>query len=99
MNPVNATALSGLQSSQARLSASAHNVANVQTPGFRRDEVQAEANPQGGVNTRVDKAAEPGVSLEQEVVEQMAAVIAYKANLQVVKASDRMAGALLNERA
>lgn len=99
MNPVNATALSGLQSSQARLSVSAHNVANVQTPGFRRDEVQAEANPQGGVNTRVDKAAEPGVSLEQEVVEQMAAVIAYKANLQVVKASDRMAGALLNERA
>lgn len=99
MNPVHATALSGLQSAQVRLSASAHNVANVQTPGFRRDEVRAEPNPQGGVNTRVDKATEPGVNLEQEAVEQMAAVIAYKANLQVVKASDRMAGALLNERA
>ncbi len=99
MNPVSSTALSGLQSAQTRLNASANNVANVQTPGFRRDEVQAEANPAGGVNTRVDKAAETGVNLEQEAVEQMSATIAYKANLQVIKASDRMAGALLSERA
>ena len=61
---------SGLQAAQLRLDASAHNVANLNTPGFRR-----------------------------QVVEQMAATYAFKANVQVLKTNDRMMGALLDTKA
>jgi flagellar hook-associated protein FlgK len=93
------TALSGLQSAQLRLDSTANNVANVATPGFRRQEAVAEARPEGGVNTRLQKAEQPGVNLEEEVVEQMSASVAYRANLQVVRTTDRTLGALLNEKA
>lgn len=92
-------AQSGMQSAQMRLNSAANNVANANTPGFRRDEVQAQSQPEGGVETRVQKADRPGVNLEQEVVEQMSASFAYKANLQVLRTADRTVGSLLNERA
>ncbi len=92
-------AQSGMQSAQMRLNSAANNVANANTPGFRRDEVQAQSQPEGGVATRVQKADRPGVNLEQEVVEQMSASFAYKANLQVLRTADRTVGSLLNERA
>ena len=38
----------------------------------------------------------PNVSLEQEVVTQIQAVRAYQANLQTIKAEDRMLGELLD---
>lgn len=92
-------AQSGLQAAQTRLNASANNVANAVTPGFRRDEVQARPSAAGGVETEVQKAQQPGVSLEQEVVDQMSASFAYRANLQVLRTSDQMMGSLLDVRA
>ena len=41
MNVLSSTALSGLNSAQTRLAAAANNIANMNTPGFRRDEVSA----------------------------------------------------------
>jgi len=38
----------------------------------------------------------PNVSLEQEVVTQIQAVHAYRANLETIKAEDRMLGSLLD---
>ena len=93
------TALSGVQSAQTRLNSSANNVANANTPGFRREEVVAQSQPEGGVSTQIQKADRPGVNLEQEVVEQMSASFAYKANLQVMRTADRAMGSLLNEKA
>ncbi len=47
---------SGLLAEQRRLDASAHNVANVGTDGFRGQGVTAQERPSGGVDVRVDTA-------------------------------------------
>lgn len=92
-------AQSGLQAAQTRLGASAQNIANMQTEGFRRDVVSAQASPQGGVVVSLSKAAQPGPDLTQDVVDQMGAKTAFTANVQVLKAADRMMGSLLDVRA
>ena len=93
-------ASSGLQAAQARLDASAHNTANMNTPGFRRLRAeQTEVAGQGGVAASIQRAPQEGVALEQEVVDQMTATYAFKANLQTLQTQDRMMGALLDVRA
>jgi flagellar hook-associated protein FlgK len=93
-------ASTGLQASQLRVGASAHNVANMNTPGFRRHAVVQEALPGGaGVQAAVHRQPQEGVVLEQEAVEQLSATYAFKANLQVLKAEDQMMGSLLDVRA
>lgn len=87
---------SGLQAAQLRLDASAHNVANLNTPGFRRQVVEQTESP-GGAG--VQRSPQEGSALEQDAVEQMAATYAFKANVQVLKTNDRMMGALLDTRA
>lgn len=91
---------SGMQAAQTRLTASASNVANMNTPGFRRVEVSQAAAPEGaGVSTRVQRSPQEGVAPEQEAVEQIAATYAFKASLQVVRTQDQMMGALLDVKA
>lgn len=96
---VSAIAQSGMQVAQVRLDSAANNVANAQTPGYQRQQVQAQAQPQGGVSATVDKLPQSGADLAQDMLDQMSAVQAYKANAQVVKAADRMVGALLDAKA
>ena len=98
MSAIASISQSGMQAAQQRLNASAHNVANQQTAGFRRQQVEQQAVPQGGVTTQTQRGQE-GVSLEAEAVEQISASYAYLANLQVLRTNDRMQGALLDERA
>lgn len=91
---------SGMQAAQTRLTASASNVANMNTPGFRRVEVSQTAAQDGaGVTTRVQRSTQEGVAPEQEAVEQIAATYAFKASLQVVRAQDQMMGSLLDVKA
>jgi flagellar hook protein FlgE len=99
MSSISAIANSGLQAAQNRLGASAHNIANLNTPAFQRlrTEQVAVASP-GGVMATAQREPQ-GAALEQEVVEQMSATYAFKANLQVLKAEDRMMGSLLDVRA
>ena len=96
MNALSSTALSGLAAAQTRLAASAHNVANLNTPGFRRDEVRAQADPNGGVRVSVQQAQRPGADLVRDVVEQKAAAYAFKANLQVLKTERTTTGSLFD---
>lgn len=96
---VNAIAQSGMQVAQRRLDSAANNVANAQTPGYQREQVSARAQPQGGVTATVDKVPASGADLAQDMLDQMSAVQSYKANAQVVKAADRMVGALLDAKA
>ena len=91
---------SGLQAAQLRLDASAHNVANMNTPGFRRQVVeQTEAPGSNGVQASVQRDGQVGSALEKDVVEQMSATYAFKANLQTIKAQDEMMGSLLDVKA
>ncbi len=100
MASISSIAQSGLQAAQARLDASAHNTANMNTPGFRRLRAEpSEVAGRGGVATAVQRAPQEGVALEQEVVDQMTATYAFKANLQTLQTQDRMMGALLDVRA
>lgn len=98
MSAIASIAQSGLQAAQQRLNASAHNVANQQTEGFRRQQVAQQAVPEGGVTAQTVRGQQ-GAALEQEAVEQISASYAYLANLQVLRTNDRMQGSLLDERA
>ena len=92
---------SGLQAAQLRLDASAHNVANMNTPHFRRTVVAQEAAADSaGVRATAQRQQEvEAVALEKEAVEQMSATYAFKANLQTIKTQDKMMGSLLDVKA
>lgn len=90
------TALSGMSAAQERLRASAHNVANADTPGFQRERVDAQATAEGGVRTQTSRVPEPGQDLAADLVEQKSATYAYVANLRVLQTQIRAEGALLD---
>lgn len=96
MNSLSSIARSGMQAAQVSLQASAHNLANLNTPGFRRQLVQQQAQADGGVQTKFDTAADEGASLEADVIAQLQAKNAFLANLAVFKTADKMSGALLD---
>ena len=99
MSSLPLTALSGMQAAQTQLDVAAHNVANAQTPGFRRQQAALTAQPEGGVQARVTTLAQPGPALETDLVAQLQAKNAFLANLAVFRTSNRMAGALLDDQA
>ena len=96
MNSSSAIALSGLAAAQLGLQVSAHNIANLNTAGFRRQQAVQSADPSGGVSTTVRQAVQAGDALEADVVGQLEAKNAFLANLAVFRAQDRMAGSLLD---
>lgn len=101
MSSLGSIASSGLGAAQLRLDASANNVANANTPNYRRQVVQQEAAADSaGVRATVQRQQEAeGVALEKEAVEQMSATYAFKANLQTIKTQDEMMGSLLDVKA
>lgn len=99
MNALTSIAQSGLQAAQTRLGASANNVANGQTEGFKRQTAQATAQSQGGVVVTLSRAATEGSDLTQDVVDQLSAKQSFAANLAVLKTADQMMGSLLDTRA
>lgn len=99
MTAVSSIASSGLHVAQQRLDASAHNVANQPTPGFRRQQVQQQERAQGGVQSQTTRAVQAGVAPVQEAVEQISASYTYLANLKVLRTDDRMQGQLLDVKA
>lgn len=88
-----------MNAAQTTLNSSAHNLANLNTSGFRRQEVVQSAKAGGGVSTSLSTARTAGSSLETDVVTQLQAKNAFLASLSLFKTSDRMAGALLNLKA
>jgi len=98
MGPVSSIALSGMNAAQASLGSSAHNIANLGTPAFRREEVQQRTAAAGGVSTTVTRAALPGNDLERDVVSQLSARNAFLANLAVFRTSNEMTSTLLSLR-
>lgn len=88
-----------MQAAQTQLRASAHNVANLGTDRFRRQEVRQTPQSGGGVLAEVGRAGAVGGDLARDVITQLAAKNAFLANLAVFKTSSKMAGVLLDERA
>jgi flagellar hook-associated protein FlgK len=99
MTSVSSTALSGMQAAQTGLNAAAHNVANMNTERFRRQEVVNQERAQGGVTTQRRQASQEGAAPETDMVAQLQAKNAFLTNLSVFKTNNKMAGALLDAKA
>ena len=90
-------ATSGMNAAQLGLQASAHNIANLNTGGFRREQVvQAEAPDGAGVEASMTRADTTGSAMETDLVGLLQGKNSFLANLAVFRASDRMHGALLD---
>lgn len=90
------TALSGMNAASMQIGVAGHNIANALTPGFRRQQVQQSAVPEGGVRAEVGTAAVAGDALAEDIVNQMAASVVYKANAQTVRTQRDLTGSLLD---
>lgn len=93
------TALSGVQAARLHLDSAAHNVANIDTPDFRRQQTLQQRLEPVGVQASVTQSDTTGSALEADRVEQMAASYSFQANLGVIKTDDRMLGRLIDLKA
>lgn len=90
------TAASGMRTAVTRHAVTAHDVANVNTPGFEERTVeQAETRPRGvrvaGINRRPNlEPARSNTSLVEETKEQILNKNTFGANARVFKAQDEM---------
>lgn len=96
---ISSIGLSGLKAAQTRLDVASHNIANAQTDGFTRQTVIQQEQAGGGVEARVTQAAVPGAELATDLVSQMSASYAFKANLKSIETAQQMTGSLLDLRA
>lgn len=99
MNAISSIALSGVQAASTRMDAAAHNVANGQTPNFKREVVHLASQETEGVVATIGKAEEIGPDLTADLIEERAASYAYKANLHTIQTQDQMLGSLLDVKA
>jgi flagellar basal body rod protein FlgC len=99
MSPIASIALSGLSAASSRLETAAHNIANAQTAGFRRQLVQQAAQAECGVTVSIGSVAATGDALIEDVVAQMSAAHSFEANVMTLKAHDRLLGNLLDATA
>jgi flagellar hook-associated protein FlgK len=99
MKSASVIAQSGMHAAQQRQGASAHNIANVQTDNFRRQEVVQQSVAEGGVKTSTRKLDVTGEALTRDLVEQKSASYAFLSNLKVIQTEKQMMGRLLDERA
>lgn len=98
---------SGMRAAQVQLDTSAHNVANGQTPGFQRQQVQQTTQPAaGGVSTQVGREPAPLAQgsdgfnrLAEDMVTQRVSLYSFAANLRTVQTQNTMLGTLLDVRA
>ncbi len=101
LSPMSSTSLSGMRVAQASLDASAHNIANLATPGFRRAGVVVADSVPGGATaspTQATQATQARHAMETDMVDQLMAKNLFLANLAVFKTGDQMLGTLLDTR-
>ena len=105
------SAISGMQAAYTKINASAHNTANISTDGFKKQRVLLSEARNGGVTTSIETVDDPGpsylsqsgavveasnVDLLEEVVDQITAKHAFKANAAVYKTSYEMQDSILD---
>lgn len=89
-------AASGMNAAQVQMDARAHNIANLATTPFRREQVLQASAAGGGVTTALAQADVDGPALETDMVGMLQAKNGFLASLAVFRSSDRMLGALLD---
>lgn len=85
-----------MNAAQTALSASAFNIANLGTDGFRRQQVEPTPVVPSGVSATLSQAAAPGDAMVTDLVDMLQAKNAFLANLAVFKTSAKLAGTLLD---
>ena len=102
MNSAVTAALSGVQASQLRTDAAAHDLANVNTPGFEESSViQADMQPSGTRVAAINRTPNDSVTLSNtdiatEMVELNNSKNTQGANLAVIKAQNQMTGEVID---
>jgi flagellar hook protein FlgE len=96
MNSLSSIAQAGIGAALLRLDAAANNIANAATPGYRRQFVLQESEAGGGVAVSVGRVPGEGENLAEDLVQQMVAAYAFKANLHVIRTQHEMLGSLLD---
>ncbi len=113
MTRIGDIARTGLVAAGARVGRAAHNVANVNTDGFKGERVVTEELREGGVTYTAVPTEAPAPTYDrdgrevtgsntdivQETVEQMGAANAFKANLAVIETDAEMQKALIDLKA
>ncbi|HEL4847708.1 MULTISPECIES: flagellar basal body protein [Stenotrophomonas] len=99
MDNVMGIALSGMRAAQQGVQVSAHNVANLATPGAQHLQLQRNTTEQGGVQALVaPTGANAGAPLG-DLLAAKAEVVAFAANATVIRRQDQMLGSLLDRDA
>lgn len=96
LSPMSSTSLSGMRVAQAALDASAHNIANLATPGFRRVGVVVADTAADGATASPTRALQARHAVESDMVDQLVAKNLFLANLAVFKTGDQLLGSLLD---
>lgn len=96
MPSLSSLSLSGMNAAQTRLLASAHNIANLGTDGFHREQVVQSTEAAGGVAASMTRSPVDGSAPEADLVELLQAKNSLLANLAVFRTGDRMMGTLLD---
>lgn len=71
MSSISSISLSGMNAAQTALSASAFNIANLGTDGFRRQQVEQTSVAPAGVNATVGQASVPGDAMATDMVDML----------------------------
>ena len=93
--------VSALSASSLRMALSAHDVANINTPGFSQSRpVQTSQNPGTEISAiqKIKPASEDfsATELAEEIVEQIKSEKDFAANAAVIKTQDKMLGEVVN---
>lgn len=98
LSPIASVSLSGMRAALAGLDAAGHNIANMATLDFLRQQVVSSTQVAGGVQTSFTQATQRGSNVEADMVDQLVAKNAFLANLAVFKTGDQLLGSLLDIR-
>jgi flagellar hook protein FlgE len=98
MSGISSVASSALQAFSTSQQITANNVANVNTDGFKASRTTFQENRSGGVTASVSSTGD-SVDISREAVNLISNTQGFKANLNVLKATDEMTKELLNIKA
>jgi flagellar basal-body rod protein FlgC len=104
------SSLAGLFVHRTKINTSAHNVANVNTDGFKKDRVTIHSNESGLPEANISKVDTPGytiqgpegeietsnVDLAEEMVNLTIGKLGYMANLKVLQSEEEMVDSVLD---
>lgn len=112
MIPALDAAVTAFQAYGKKVQATAHNIANLNTEGFKKSRVLLQEGPPGGVIASIQRIDSPGapiacpenstltetsnVDLGEEMVSLMTSKHGFQANLKILKAETERIGFLLD---